>query len=90
MFRALVDLFRRYIISICVCSCAVVVLAVSANARAANCSITTTPSPAVITEGGSVSFAGAVSGKRPTSITSWSFPGRHAGHRQRKRVAGRR
>jgi len=41
---------------------------------AANCSITTDPSPLTITEGGTVTFTGSVSGKQPR-IYSWTFDG---------------
>ena len=55
-------------------ACAIAALGTT-NALAANCSITTSPDPAVISEGGTVTFNGSVSGKPPTSITSWDFPG---------------
>jgi hypothetical protein len=51
------------------------IMLLASNAQAANCNITTSPDPAVITEGGTVTFNGSVSGKPPTSITSWDFPG---------------
>jgi len=75
MIRTSRNRFLRNIATIMGCTVAVVVLAITSNAHAANCSITTTPTPAVITEGGSVTFDGSVSGKRPTSITNWSFQG---------------
>ena len=75
MFKASLELIRKHVISITACACAAVVLVAASNANAANCSITTSPAPASITEGGSVTFNGSVSGKRPTAITSWDFPG---------------
>jgi len=41
---------------------------------AATCSIATDPSPPTITEGGSVTFTGSVSGK-PSATYSWAFEG---------------
>jgi hypothetical protein len=46
----------------------------ASNTLAANCSITTSPDPAIINEGGSVTFTGSVSGKPPQSY-SWTFDG---------------
>jgi hypothetical protein len=46
----------------------------ASNALAANCSITTSPDPAIISEGGSVTFTGSVSGKPPRTY-SWTFDG---------------
>ncbi len=77
MYKASMNLFLRNIISISVCTCAVMVLVLASNAHAApnaNCTITTNPTPAVITEGNSVSFSGSVTGKSPYTY-SWMFTG---------------
>ena len=49
-------------------------LATAARPTTTNCTVSTDPSPAVISEGGSIQFTGSVSGKPPASY-SWSFSG---------------
>jgi hypothetical protein len=44
----------------------------SGGGGGADCTISTSPSPAVITEGGSIDFTGSVSGKQPSTY-AWTF-----------------
>jgi hypothetical protein len=55
-------------------ACAIAALGTTNAQAAANCSITTDPSPPTISEGGSVTFTGSVSGKPPASY-DWTFDG---------------
>jgi hypothetical protein len=67
-------LLKQFLKNTAVITAGVGVMLLAANAQAANCSITTSPDPAVINEGGSVTFTGSVSGKPPRTY-SWTFEG---------------